>query len=124
MGLIFLASSQPTLPSIPSGWDLIVKKAMHVTAYAVLTWLYVRALRGRRADDATVRRADQVKTLAVSAGLALAYALSDEYHQTFVPGRNGSLVDVGVDALGVSVFILYDWLQPTQLRSRRERASE
>ncbi|MBS3783599.1 MAG: VanZ family protein, partial [Anaerolineae bacterium] len=44
-----------------------------------------------------------------SAGMALLYALSDEYHQTFVPGRQGSLVDVAVDGVGVSVVMLLDW---------------
>jgi len=102
MGLIFFVSGQPTVPSVPGRWDLLVKKTMHVLAYAILTWLYLRALADRqRRDDGTWMRA-------VSAGIALLYALSDEYHQTFVPGRHGSLVDVAIDGIGVIGVILLD----------------
>ena len=41
--------------------------------------------------------------------LALVYAVSDEWHQSFVPGRVASLQDVAVDALGIAaaVAVLY-----------------
>lgn len=103
MGAIFLVSAQPTVPSVPGRWDLILKKLMHFAAYGVLTYLYMRAMRESVSTDAPIR--------IISAGLALLYALSDEYHQTFVPGRNGTLVDVGIDAVGVGALILLDaWL--------------
>ncbi len=35
--------------------------------------------------------------------VGLLYAGSDEYHQTFVPGRHGTVVDLGVDILGMLV---------------------
>jgi VanZ family protein len=38
--------------------------------------------------------------------VSVLYAASDEYHQTFVPGRNGTPVDVGVDAVGALVALL------------------
>lgn len=101
MGVIFFVSAQPTVPSVPGRWDLLLKKGMHVLAYGLLTWLYLRALRGNWSRDARVR--------VVSAGLALAYALSDEYHQTFVPGRNGTLIDVVIDGVGVSGVMLLDY---------------
>jgi len=101
MGLIFLLSSQPTLPSVPGGWDVLLKKVGHALAYGVLAWLYQRALRRHFSTLATLR--------IVSIGLALAYALSDEYHQTFVAGRNGNLVDVAVDVVGMCGAMLLDW---------------
>ncbi len=101
MGLIFVVSAQPALPSAPGPWDPFLKKTMHALAYGVLTWLYQRGLRGYRGDDRWVR--------VVSVMLALAYAVSDEYHQTFVPGRNGSWVDVMVDGLGTLGATLVDW---------------
>ena len=101
MGLIFFFSAQPSLPSIPGFWDLLIFKTLHVLAYAILTWLYLRALRGGAPTGVPVRL--------VSAALALAYAVSDEYHQTFVPGRNGSPMDVAIDALGIVGAILLDW---------------
>ncbi len=101
MGLIFVVSDQPSLPSAPGPWDLPLKKGMHVVAYAILTWLYLRAFRGWWRDDARVR--------AVSTVLAIAYAVSDEYHQTFVPGRSGSLVDVMIDSVGILGAVWLDW---------------
>ncbi|MCK4452369.1 MAG: VanZ family protein [Anaerolineae bacterium] len=103
MGLIFVLSAQPDLPHIEVRWlDLLLKKAGHAVAYGVLAWLYRRALR-RHILTGTVLRA-------VSIGLAVAYAASDEYHQTFVPGRNGNLVDVAVDGVGAcGAMLLARW---------------
>lgn len=101
MGLIFVVSAQPSLPSVPGRWDLLLKKTMHVAAYAILTWLYFRALRGWWSDDARVRFA--------GVALAIAYAVSDEYHQTYVPGRSGSWIDVVIDSVGVLSATLLDW---------------
>lgn len=93
MGAIFAFSTQPDLPHAPSAWlDVIVKKSGHALAYGVLAWLYYRALRPHV-------RAPLILRL-VSIALAVAYALSDEYHQTFVPGREGRLLDVAVDGVG------------------------
>jgi VanZ family protein len=108
MGLIFFLSAQPDLPHAPGPWvDTLLKKTGHALAYGVLAWLYWRALRvhakGNR-GSAAVR--------AVSIVLTVAYALSDEYHQTFVPGRNGNLVDVTVDGMGGCGAMLVDrWLE-------------
>lgn len=101
MALIFIVSAQPSLPSAPRKWDLLLKKAMHALAYGALAWLYLRALRGR--SPTTIR------ICAASWGLALAYALSDEYHQSFVPGRHGALVDVAVDGFGAGGAMLLSW---------------
>ncbi len=100
MAVIFVVSAQRSVPSVAGRWDVVVKKAMHVAAYGILTWLYLRALRGTTSDDTPVR--------AVAAALALTYALSDEYHQGFVPGRNASLSDVLIDGVGVIAVILLD----------------
>ena len=90
MGLIFSLSAQPDLPSAPSPWsDILLKKIGHALGYGILAWLYLRAL-----------RENVHHPQALSLALTVLYALSDEYHQTFVPGRNGTLWDVGVDGLG------------------------
>ena len=101
MGLIFFVSAQPSLPAAPAWWDLILKKTMHAAAYGILTWLFLRALRGTWRGDAWIR--------IVSVVLALTYALSDEYHQTFVPGREGTWMDVAIDGLGILIVTLLDW---------------
>ncbi|MGD2145260.1 MAG: VanZ family protein [Anaerolineae bacterium] len=105
MGTIFAVSAHPTLPSVPGFWDLLVKKVLHAAAYGVLMGLILRALRGYWSDAALIRLA--------SSGLSLAYALSDEYHQTLVPGRNGNLLDVAVDAVGIAAVMVIDWRRQT-----------
>ncbi len=105
MGLLFFLSAQPDLPHAPGPWlDTLIKKGGHAVVYAILAWLYLRALRHRFVENeaSTVLRV-------VSVGLAVLYALSDEYHQTFVPGRNGNLFDVAVDGLGACLAMLLDW---------------
>ena len=41
--------------------------------------------------------------------LSLLYAISDELHQTFVPGRSGRLTDVGFDSLGALLALGLVW---------------
>lgn len=107
MGLIFIMSARPQLPHAPNPWlDLLLKKGGHMLAYGILAWLYLRALRGRFQDE---RMLYVVILYAVSIGLAVAYGLSDEYHQTFVPGRNGNLLDVAIDGVGACAAMLLDW---------------
>jgi len=100
MGVIFIVSAQPTLPYYPDTLlDLILKKAAHMIEYGILAFLLWRALsRGR----GTLSWSALVTAFVVS----VLYAASDEYHQSFVPGRNGTPVDVGIDAVGALVALL------------------
>ena len=91
MGLIFYLSSQPA-DRASAWWDVVLRKLGHVTGYAVLTALWAWALSG------VVRR-----PLLVAAAIALAYACTDEFHQTFVETRHGTPVDVGIDAIGIAL---------------------
>lgn len=76
---------------------LVVRKMAHFLEYAVLACLVWWALwRSRQPQVRTWHWSLAGWVLAV----VTAYALLDEFHQTFVPGRQGSLVDVGVDVLG------------------------
>ena len=88
--LIFAFSSVPDLGTGLGGWDLVLRKLAHTAEYAVLGALLARAL-GRSG-------------LAVAIGVL--YAVSDEVHQAFVPGRLGSPVDVAIDAVGVVCGVL------------------
>lgn len=74
--------------------DLLVKKGGHMAGYALL------ALACLRGFD-TGRPFSRACWLAF--GLTLAYALTDELHQVFTPGRHPSLLDVGVDAAGAAL---------------------
>lgn len=62
--------------------------------YVVLTALLFRALR--------LHVARRGHALLIAVLIAMSYAFSDEWHQTFVPGHEGSLRDVGIDALGIA----------------------
>ncbi|MFQ5577092.1 MAG: VanZ family protein [Anaerolineae bacterium] len=104
MGLIFYLSHQPDLPQLPGGfWDTVFKKSSHAAAYAILMGLWWQAL-------ITVRPA-RPATLAAALALTLVYAASDEWHQTFIPGRHGQLADVLVDLSGglAALIILRRW---------------
>ena len=85
--LIFAFSSVPDLGTGLGGWDLVLRKLAHATEYAVLGALLVRA---------TARPG-------LAFGIGVLYAVSDEAHQLFVPGRHGSPIDVAIDAVGVAV---------------------
>jgi uncharacterized membrane protein YozB (DUF420 family) len=91
MGLIFFLSAQPDLSSGLGMWDLYLRKAAHMTEFGLLFLLWRRAL-GERALPAAL--------------IAIAYAATDEYHQTFVTGRHGAPVDVLIDATGVALAYL------------------
>ncbi|HUG64602.1 MAG TPA: VanZ family protein [Gaiellaceae bacterium] len=85
--LIFALSSIPDLGTGLGGWDLGLRKIAHAAEYAILGALLVRAT-GRAG---------------FAFALGVLYAISDEVHQSFVPGRMGSPVDVAIDALGVAI---------------------
>ncbi len=76
-------------------WDHPVRKAGHVTEFAILGFLLTNVFIARR----TKRRPAAV--LAIFSGIV--YAASDELHQTFVPGRAGMITDVGIDTCGVVI---------------------
>ncbi|WP_457637792.1 VanZ family protein [Oceanithermus sp.] len=79
--VIFAASSLPgSAVGLASPWD----KLAHALTYAVLAWLLRRS---------------GLKPLAALV-LTVAYGLSDEWHQSFVPGRCPDLADLLADATG------------------------
>jgi VanZ family protein len=86
-GLIFALSSIPSLNSGLGTWDEVLRKFAHVTEYAILGFLLLRAI-GR-----------EVPALLVG----IAYAATDELHQHFVGGRHGSPVDVLIDTVGLLI---------------------
>lgn len=100
MGVIFYFSAQPDLSSGLGIIDLVGRKFIHAGEYALLTFLWWRALR-------TVL--ERPPAVLASLGVAVAYAASDEFHQTFVSGRSGSPVDVAIDTAGAGLAALLLW---------------
>ena len=96
MAILFFLSAQEQLPSVGSGivW---ADKALHAAAYGFLTLLslgFVRALHVRRG-------AAYLSALAWSA----AYGLSDEWHQSFVPGRDADVFDWAADVATAAIVL-------------------
>jgi VanZ family protein len=103
MGVIFVGSSQPKLPFVLNKTaDFITKKAGHVIEYGVLAFLLWRALSKEKGWPA-------LPSFGGAFVLSLLYAISDEFHQTFVPGRSGRLTDVGFDVLGALLALGLVW---------------
>ena len=88
--LIFALSSIPDLGTGLGTWDLVLRKIAHAAEFAVLGALLLRA----------------VGQAVPAVALGVAYAISDEIHQSFVEGRRGAPLDVLVDAIGVAVGVL------------------
>jgi VanZ family protein len=65
---------------------MLVRKAAHFTEYGILFWLLIRGPMAQRPYLALM--------------LCVVYALTDEGHQVFVPGRTASLYDVALDSSG------------------------
>jgi VanZ family protein len=103
-GVIFALSSIPSLSTGLGVWDEILRKGAHLTEYAILGLLLMRAL-GR-----------ELPALA----LGVAYAVTDEIHQHFVPGRHASPFDVAFDAAGVALGLLV----ALSVESQRARTKE
>jgi len=83
-----------------------VRKTAHVTEYALLAALCWRARRQPvRGDFRPWRWTDATFALAVAA----VFAASDEWHQTFVPSRQGSAWDVLLDSAGAALGLIVLW---------------
>ena len=92
MGVIFFLSAQPDLNSGLGVWDTILRKLAHMTEFGLLWFLWWRALGyGNQAAPALI---------------AIAYAVTDELHQSTVEGRHASPVDVLIDSAGIALAIL------------------
>lgn len=101
MAVIFLGSSASTLPDLPGG---ISDKIAHAGEYAVLGFVLVRALAGKRWLSLTAPYA------IAAVALAALYGMSDEFHQSFVPHRDVELGDVIADTAGAFVSVGALWL--------------
>src|SRR3954452_13696548 len=97
MALIFFFSAQPDLNSGLGTIDLVGRKIVHMSEYALLCFLWWRALR-------TVVAPTPAILLALA--IAIAYACTDELHQRSVHGRHGTPVDVAIDSVGAGAAAL------------------
>ena len=93
MALIFYGSSRQKVAITENYWlSFAFFKSLHIIEYGILFLFWRFALFG--------------KTYGVKAAIVFSifYGITDEFHQSFMPGREGRLRDVFIDALGVLIF--------------------
>jgi VanZ family protein len=100
MAVIFAASSVPNLGALPGG---LPDWFGHLVGYAMLGGLALRAFAGGRLAGVTGR------TVVAAALVAVLYGVTDELHQTLVPGRAADTRDVAADAAGAALAVGSGW---------------
>ena len=83
---------QDNLPQEPSGINNI-DLLFHFFEYSFLGFLFYQSI--------SVDNLLDVKPLHGAVLIGILFALSDEYHQSFVPGRHMCLMDIIFDSLGI-----------------------
>lgn len=101
MALIFWLSSRSILPS-PATFFL-TDKQVHAMTYGVLALLVGRALARARWSGVTAGR------MVVAVAVAVLYGVTDEWHQSFVPGRTPDVADLYADASGAACAAVLLW---------------
>lgn len=102
-GIIFIFSNFPTARVVPVSWqDFLFKKTIHLTEYAIFFLLWFRALKNT-ADFPLPKTGRWVFIWTVF------YAITDEFHQTFIYGREGTIRDVIIDGGGALLAWLIVW---------------
>lgn len=101
MGLIFYLSAQPDLPRPATDWlGDVIGMGGHAFVFGVLAVLWARLLGKRR------------HPLLLAFLLTMLYALSDEFHQSFVPGRHTDPLDLLWDGAGAALALgLWAWFR-------------
>lgn len=95
---IFTVSSITVGSSSDFYWkDFVVKKTAHVVEYGILATLIYRALINSNVSNK--------KAMLYSVILAFLYGATDEFHQSFTPGRGPKFTDVLIDTFGATLFI-------------------
>src|SRR5699024_5090243 len=84
----------PFLPMEDVFFHHFIRKSAHFTAYCILGILVIHAL-----SEPNWRRYMTAFLIAV------VYAMTDEFHQLFIPGRSGELRDVAIDSVGAATGI-------------------
>jgi VanZ family protein len=110
MVIIFVFSSLPATQVPYFGqWDVLIKKGGHALSYGLLGLAYYYALPQRLAKG---------YRWLVAFLMAILFALSDEFHQSFVEGRNSSIRDVLIDGLGAAIALTIGAIYPSNSSSK------
>ena len=108
--VIFWFSSLPSVHTSKVYWqDFIIKKVAHITEYGILAILCYRGL-----INSGIKRNKTIKSTIL---LTFIYAITDEFHQKFTPGREPAIRDVIFDLTGssLSLFMIAKYIQRVPL---------
>ncbi|GAV20580.1 VanZ like family protein [Mariprofundus micogutta] len=107
-GLIYLLSDQPVLP-VPLVFNM-QDKLIHATAYAVMAWLCWHAGRAYMS---------KIVLLVATILFCAFFGASDEWHQSFVAGRDASIYDWLADVFGALLLTLALWKREVVVSNRK-----
>lgn len=107
----FLWTFSQFLPLQEETFHTIIRKSAHFTAYFILGTLTFYALYNK----------NLFKNATIAWIIATLYAGTDEYHQTFIPGRSGEVRDVIIDSAGaltgiISIILIISIFKKARLR--------
>jgi len=94
-------------------WFAIVK-GWHAAEFAIL-FVFTLIVVDR------LTRSYRRRNVTLAVAFSLLFAVLDEYHQTFVPGRSGTWSDVAIDSLGATLAGLVAWRRRSPCRSPEKR---
>jgi lipopolysaccharide/colanic/teichoic acid biosynthesis glycosyltransferase len=109
MGVVLGIGGSGALPMQEGSWQRwLLRKGIHIGEYAVLGLLFYRVL--------AINRQEVYPSHALGAAcMTVAFAGLDEWRQTFIPGRSGRLLDVGIDAVGAGLGQVMVWSSAKRL---------
>ena len=111
MALIFYLSSRLRV-SVTGKFlfDFLIFKILHMIEYAILYFLLFRAFYSLNNPSTSLRTSQQLinnNKFIYPLIFSILYALSDEFHQTLVPTREGKIRDVLIDTAGIIIMYIY-----------------
>jgi len=108
--IFFLSSRQRIAVSEVYTINFIVFKSLHVIEYATLFFLVFRGY------YRTLSHKNMNRIYLYAIGTTFLYAVSDEFHQTFVPTRTGTVRDVFIDSIGILLCFQYTKINLAKLK--------
>lgn len=94
--IIFLFSTLPGKGTPADFLTGVSRKIAHFVEYAILMFLFYKVLR-------LFFKETFAQAILIGMVCSVIYAMSDEFHQLFVPGRFGTVKDVILDSFGILV---------------------
>ena len=96
--------------------NFIIRKSAHITEYIILSLLTISLLKEYTKEERII--------ILLSIIISFTYACTDEFHQIFVPGRSGQLIDVLIDGTGVATGTCICLLVIKLIESNRKNRTE